>query len=123
MESGGIPNKVESGVLLYWDVLMDMAELSHSQRCNEHSIHVAAGHFILAVAPAPASKVMKKVRAAFKKGQGQIDLDQLEYELAVIEGVDEDGEDEDEDEDFDISDTVGKALALIKQASVLCIVL
>ena len=104
---------------------MDMAELSHSQRCNEHSIHVAAGHFILAVAPAPASKVMKKVRAAFKKGQGQIDLDQLEQELAVIEGVDEDGEDEDEDEDedFDISDTVGKALALIKQASVLCIVL
>jgi hypothetical protein len=63
---------------------------------------------------------MKKVRAAFNKSQGQVDLDQLEYDLGAVE---EDGEDEDEDEDFDIADTVGKALALIKQVSIPGIVL
>jgi hypothetical protein len=63
----------------------------------EHSLHLAAKHFIQSIAP-------RFSRAADTSG-------------ANIEEVDEDNEDN--DNDLEASDLLGKAIALVKQASCL----
>jgi hypothetical protein len=62
--------------------------------CMEHSLHLAAGHFIAEIGPTAAAEVIKKVRGAT---------------------VEDDNEGE--DTEFDIADTLGKALALVQQVS------
>jgi hypothetical protein len=87
----------------------------------EHSVHLAARHFISHLGPATSSTIMKKVRAVLQtvnkgKDQGTIDLDRLDSDfVATFNG---DGNDnEATDDEFDVADAVGKALALVKQVS------
>ncbi|KDQ48994.1 hypothetical protein JAAARDRAFT_201236 [Jaapia argillacea MUCL 33604] len=88
--------------------------------CLEHAIHLRAKHFVEDIAPTVSSKVLKKVRDAFKKARSSdgedLDLEVLNEELGGLEGVDvaEDAGDGDEEE-FDVADAVRKALALVTQ--------
>jgi hypothetical protein len=65
----------------------------------EHSIHVAGGHFIKGISPTPSRSAAQKTK------DKEVD-------------VGEDGEDGTE---FEAGDTIGKALALVTQASSLSI--
>jgi hypothetical protein len=112
-------------------------------RCMEHSLHLAAKHFVEAVAPASASSIRKKVKAALRSALDGGDLNAHEFDEVLFsmkakgrgrvavgpsddyddggDGDDEDdndGEDDDEmdDTDFTPGDSLGKALALVKQA-------
>ena len=65
----------------------------------EHAIHVAGGHFIRAIRPASSRMVTQKVKES-------------------VADCDDDWDDgPDSGTDFDVSDTVGKALALVTQVS------
>ena len=80
----------------------------------EHSLHLAARHFVEGVSPTPSRKVVQKVHDALSAaGEGDIDMDALEEDLAADEG-----DDAGEIEDFDIGDVVGKALALVNQVGI-----
>jgi hypothetical protein len=87
----------------------------------EHSVDVGAGHFISAVGPTAAKKVIGKVKAAVHKAHAldqDLDLDQLDSDItmALGEGDSSDGSDDETDgPDFDIADMVGKALVLVQQ--------
>jgi hypothetical protein len=88
----------------------------------EHSVHLAAGHFITTVSPTSSRRLLNKIRKAYKKAQPNDNVDEELAELDEEDGDegdegDKDGEDE-EGTNFDLSDTIGKALALVKQ--VLC---
>lgn len=93
----------------------------------EHSIDLAACHFIQDVSPSSTQKIVKKLKHALKDVaiDDAVDLDALDAHLTAG-GFDscEDSEGEgngDRDGDifnnFDIADSVGKALALVKQVS------
>lgn len=81
----------------------------------EHTINLAAGHFLMAVSPTSSRKLLKKIKAAVKRSD--IDFDALDVSLDGIdyEGADECEEDDDEDDEFGVGDSIGKALALVKQ--------
>jgi hypothetical protein len=86
----------------------------------EHTINLSAGRFIKEVAPTSVQALLKKVQRAVKNAgtDDGIDLDHLDEELAGLDDGDGDGLDASEpDVDFDVGDTMGKALALITQAS------
>jgi hypothetical protein len=76
------------------------ADSSCLLRCMEHSLHLAAGHFISVIGPTPATKVLKKVRG---------------LNLEATLGDDSGDEGDNEDVEFDVADTLGKALALVQQ--------
>lgn len=86
----------------------------------EHTINLAAGHFLMAVSPTSSRKLLKKIRAALRNSEldgSSIDFDALD---ASLEGVEDEGEeecenDDDDDEEFGVGDSIGKALALVKQ--------
>src|SRR4051794_36277035 len=87
----------------------------------EHAIHLGARHFISHVAPTAYSTTIKKVQAVLKKARiddeyHSPDLDELNVEIAAMldDGDNNDNHDLNDD-GFDIADTIGKALALIKQ--------
>lgn len=88
----------------------------------EHSIDLAACHFIQDVAPSSTQKIIKKIKHALRDAdiEDTVDLDALDAHLASRD-FDENGDSEAEDGDeeifdnFDIADAVGKALALVKQ--------
>jgi hypothetical protein len=88
----------------------------------EHSIDLAACHFIQAVAPSSKQKIVKKIKCAFEEAaiEDTVNLDALDAHLA---GFDLNGNFEEEDGDeqtfdtFDIADSIGKALSLVKQVS------
>jgi hypothetical protein len=91
-------------------------------RCMEHTINLAACHFITAVSPTSTRKLLKKIKAAFKHAEmdgEDIDLDALDARLHGLEneGRDEPEEDGDEEsgQEFGVGDTIGKALALVTQ--------
>jgi hypothetical protein len=92
-------------------------------RCMEHSVSVGAGHFIRKVSPASSRSVLRKVRQAFKNAGGnedKLDLDQLDSDLSEIRDLDDEdtqADNEDDADEFDAGDSVGKALALVKQVS------
>jgi hypothetical protein len=97
-----------------------------SYRCMEHSIHVSGGHFIKAVNPTSSQNVIQKVKEAFKNAGGDdsnLDVEQLGVELDGVGDREDDRNDRAENEsvEFDVGDTVGKALALVTQASFLSI--
>ena len=87
----------------------------------EHSINLAACHFIQDITPSSTQKIIKKIKHALQDTdiEDMVDLDALEAHLALrdIDGNgDSEGEDGDEEmfNNFDIADAVGKALALMK---------
>lgn len=92
-------------------------------RCMEHSLHITAKHFVEAMAPASPTCIQKKVKAALEKAQdnGQLNLDQFNEALTTLNPDDVDGPDngrgdsEDDDAEFTSGDSLGKALALVKQ--------
>ena len=74
----------------------------------EHSIDLAACHFVQEVSPSSTSKLLKKIKKAFVGADisdTDIDLDELDSHLAGF--------------NFTIADSIGKALALVKQVSLL----
>ncbi|KAF8997519.1 hypothetical protein BDQ17DRAFT_1429030 [Cyathus striatus] len=100
----------------------------------EHAIHLSAKHFVQTVAPASTSNLSKNIKAALKKSshKGDLDLDELDKELAEInleaENEDEGAAeakseseevaikgDDDDNYTFHPGDSLGKALALVKQ--------
>ena len=95
----------------------------------EHSIDLAACHFIQEVSPSSTSKLLKKIKKAFAGADisdTDIDLDELDSHLAGFDfaaNEEEEGGDKDiPDADFsqfDIADSIRKALALVKQVSLL----
>ena len=94
------------------------------QRCMEHSIDLSACHFVQEVSPSSASKLLKKIKKAFEDAEisDTIDLDTLDSHLTGFDfTADEEEGDGDENvpdtdfSQFDIADSIGKALALVKQ--------
>jgi hypothetical protein len=93
----------------------------------EHSLHLGAGHFVKGVAPTLSRKILKKVQhVAQNTRDGEAyDIDQLDAELADIEDRVEGGDevevadDEDNGVEYDVADSIGKALALVNQVSIL----
>ncbi len=95
------------------------------QRCMEHSIDLCARHFVEEVSPSSMAKLLKKIKKAFGDADisDTVDLDVLDAQLAGIDlaatdeekdGVNEEALETDFSE-FDVVDSVGKALALVKQ--------
>ena len=87
----------------------------------EHSINLAACHFIQDIALSSTQKIIKKIKHALQDTdiEDTVDLDALEAHLALRDiDVNGDSEGEDGDEEmfnnFDIADAVGKALAFMK---------
>jgi hypothetical protein len=82
----------------------------HRIRCQEHILNLAARHFVDAVAPTPQATILKKIRRAIDSGT-DVDIDGLTAQLAALEhdpeAIVEDG--------YDVSNAIGKALALIDQ--------
>ena len=96
----------------------------------EHSLHVAAKHFVEAVAPASPTAIRKKVKAAIQKAKasGTLDLNEVDQALSDVDLLQEwdvDGVNGDENDspdiddsdsdDFSSGDSLGKAIALVKQ--------
>ena len=97
-----------------------------TQRCMEHSIDLAACHFVQEVLPSSTSKLLTKIKKAFEGADisDTVNLDELDSHFAGFDfSVNEEEEGGDEDvldadfSQFDIadSDLIGKALALVKQ--------
>jgi hypothetical protein len=94
----------------------------------EHSIDLSACHFIQDVAPSSTSKLVKKIKEVFKDAdvEGDIDLDALDSHFSKFGFGEDDTVANDEDDNglggafdqFDIADSIGKALALVKQVLV-----
>lgn len=93
-------------------------------RCMEHSLHLASKHFVEAVAPPSPTSVRKKVKAALLKAHnnGKLNLDEFDKVLSTIDLGDQsdgdgesDGDDGGYDSNFTPGDSLGKALALVKQ--------
>ena len=88
----------------------------------EHSIDLAACHFIQDVTPSSTQKIIKKIKHALRDTdiEDMVDLDALDAHLALRD-FNRNGDSEAEDRDkeifnnFDIADAIGKALALVKQ--------
>jgi hypothetical protein len=88
----------------------------------EHTINLAACHFVTAVSPTSTRQLLKKIKAALKCAETDgeyVDLDALDAGLNGLDneggGDEEDDDDEDVDGEFRVGDTIGKALALVKQ--------
>lgn len=89
----------------------------------EHSIDLSACHFVQEVSLSSTSKLMKKIKKAFEDAEisDTVDLDVLDSHLSGFDFAADDAEGGDEDDpdanfsDFDIADSIGKALALVKQ--------
>jgi hypothetical protein len=95
----------------------------------EHSLHIAAKHFVEAVSPSSPISIRKKVKAALAKARdnGELGLNEFNEAVASInpgdqgdsdsDSDDEDGNGDKDDDysDFKPGDSLGKALALVKQ--------
>lgn len=86
----------------------------------EHSIDLAACHFVQEVSPPSTSKLVKKIKKAFDDTDisDTVDLDKLDSHFAGFDFANEEeegGDEDDSDSQFDIADSVEKALALVKQ--------
>ncbi len=83
----------------------------------EHSLHIACKHFVEAIAPASPAMIRKKVRAALQIAtvNGELDLDELDNELATLDLEHTEDSGDDTDVEFSHGDALGKALALVKQ--------
>jgi hypothetical protein len=95
-------------------------------RCMEHSLHLAAKHFIESVSPVSPASIRKKAAAALKMAREGIHINMEEFEQAMsVVDVDYDDRDSngsgpddwDKDTNFTPGDSLGKALGLVKQVS------
>lgn len=100
-------------------------------RCMEHSLHLAAKHFVQSVSPVSPTSIQKKASAALKmaRDDAHMSMDEFDRAMFVIDFnhiheddyfdhlSDGEGDDDgvDEDTDFTPGDSLGKALALVKQ--------
>lgn len=89
--------------------------------CMEHGLHLGAQHFVSASAPAPGRAILKRVQEVLDRTMSddeELDIDQLNDELAAL-GFDGESDPIPEGEEaavaFKATDTIGKAMALIKQ--------
>ena len=126
--STGIPNNVTFGEFVPFKNIKAESDASIS-RCMEHSIDLAACHFIWAVAPSSTQKIIKKLKCTFRDAaiEDTVDLDALDARVAagsfdLIGDDDSQAEEGDEDtfdtfDTFDVADSIGKALSLVKQVS------
>jgi hypothetical protein len=89
----------------------------------EHTLHLAAKHFVEDVAPTSASALLNKVKGTMANMAGEnneTDLDSLNEQLNDIEAeIAEENDEDDELEDYEVADTVGKVLALVTQVKLL----
>jgi hypothetical protein len=96
----------------------------------EHALHLGAGHFIQVVSPTSGRRLVKKIKKALRDAEvddDNIDFDALEANLGCDNNDDNDDDEDDDDDDdddaaseaadFSVGDTIGKSLALVKQAS------
>ena len=121
LQRSGIPQKGVSGTISF---SLFGTLLTTIDRCMEHAIHLGAGHFIKTVSPTSTPALMKKIKRAFHNAQmhGEtVDLDALDTGLSGFDEEADNGSDQDDDgddeesPDFGVGDTIGKALALVKQ--------
>lgn len=89
--------------------------------CMEHSVDLSAKTFVQAISPSSPRQILKKIKIVLKTadedGSGTLDIDDLDGRLADFD-FDEESEDDGEDGEGDkvaAADSVGKALALVKQ--------
>jgi hypothetical protein len=85
----------------------------------EHSVDLSAHHFIQEISPSTAWKVIAKNKVVLQDADLNSDLDNLDTRLADFgsEGLDDSDESKANNHGviLDIADSVGKALALVKQ--------
>jgi hypothetical protein len=83
----------------------------------EHSLHIACKHFVETIAPASPATIRKKVKAALQIASmnGELDLNELDNELATLDLENSEDSGDDADVEFSHGDALGKALALVKQ--------
>ena len=86
-------------------------------RCMEHSLHIACKHFVETIAPASPAMIRKKIKAALQIASvnGELDLDELDNELATLDLENSEDSGDNADVEFSHGDALGKALALVKQ--------
>src|SRR4051794_19881992 len=88
----------------------------------EHALHLSARHFVREIAPPSVQAIARKVRRVLQKAEknGDVNLNDLDNELDGLPFNNDDGSEDDEgDDDFDVSDALGKALALVNQVGLL----
>jgi hypothetical protein len=100
----------------------------------EHSLHLAAKHFVESVCPVSPASVLKKATAALKMARRGAHLNMEEFDRAMyvvdsdyeksfaaddydVAGEDSGDESDDWESDFTSGDSLGKALGLVKQVS------
>jgi hypothetical protein len=117
----GITETLELGEFLYISGAIG-TYLSNDliSRCMEHAIHLGTGHFIQMVSPTSAHALVKKFKKALRKAN--IDIENIDFDaMEDLGGDNDDDDDDDDDEDaaseISVGDTIGKALALVKQVS------
>lgn len=96
----------------------------------EHSLHLAAKHFVEVISPVSPSSVLKKATVALRLARegGHLSMEELNRALYMVDadgGDDDNSEDgngyssgpglDDDETDFSPGDALGKALALVKQ--------
>jgi hypothetical protein len=102
-------------------------------RCMEHSLHLAAKHFIEVISPVSLASVRKKAAAALNLARegGHLNMEELERALFIVDAANNDDEDSndystgdgldmDDDPEFMPGDALGKALAFVKQVCCMC---
>lgn len=84
----------------------------------EHCVHLSAGAVIKEISPTSNGPLMKKIEQAVQQAEfngNSVDFKALEVEISSVLGSDDNGDSE--NNDFTVGDTIGKALALVKQVS------
>lgn len=96
----------------------------------EHSLHLAAKHFVETVCPVSPASIRKKATAALKLARegGQLSMDEFSQALDAVDADDiaaheydeygdgsGDSDPDDDETEFTPGDALGKALALVKQ--------
>ena len=95
-------------------------------RCMEHSLHLAAKHFVEVISPVSLASIRKKATAALKLARegGHLNMEELDKALYAVDAGDNntedgyssgDGDGYDDETAFTPGDALGKALALVKQ--------
>jgi hypothetical protein len=86
----------------------------------EHAVHLSASKVVESVSLAPSAAIVKRIRGTIRRaldGNANPDLDQVDADLATLQRDPGGNDESDDDKDFGSGDAVGKALALVKQAS------
>ncbi|KAF5378616.1 hypothetical protein D9615_007187 [Tricholomella constricta] len=99
-------------------------------RCMEHAVDLSARHFVATISPSVNGNQLQKIKKALQAvdiEDKDLDLGFLNEQLAGIDGADDEADDDDDidnvsnefeaaDPLLDFANSLGKALALVKQA-------